>query len=72
MPQMCFSYPPGTGNREAVPPVRDSKICFSYQASAVPPPPESKLCFSYQAGAVPPPPESKLCFSYVVTHCSRY
>ena len=47
MPNMCFSYPPGTGNREAVPPVRDSRICFSYQAGAVPPPPESKLCFSY-------------------------
>ena len=63
MPHMCFSYPPETGNREAVPPVRDSKICFSYHG-AVPPPPESKLCFSYQASAVPPPPESKLCFSY--------
>jgi len=72
MPQMCFSYPPGTGNRETVPPVRESKLCFSYQAGAVPPSPESKICFSYQAGAVLPPPESKLCFSYVVTHRFRY
>jgi hypothetical protein len=72
MPAICFSYPPGTGNREVVAPVRDSKICFSYQAGAVPPPPESKLCFSYQASAVPLPPESKLCFSYTVTHRFRY
>ena len=50
MPHMCFSYPPGTGNREAVPPPPDSKLCFSYQAGAVPPPPESKLCFSYPVG----------------------
>ena len=47
MPNMCFSYPPETGNREPVPPVRDSKICFSYQGGVVQPPPESKLCFSY-------------------------
>ncbi len=72
MPSMCFSYTAGTGNREAVPPVRDSRLCFSYQAGAVQPPPESRLCFSYQAGAVQPPPESKLCFSYTVTHCFRY
>ena len=30
MPKMCFSYPSETGSRGAVPPVRDSKICFSY------------------------------------------
>jgi hypothetical protein len=71
MPKMCFSYPPEIGNREAVPPVRDSKLCFSYQASAVQPPPDSKICFSYQANAVQPPPDSKLCFSYVTSHCFR-
>ena len=71
MPKMCFSYPPEIGNRSVVRPVRDSKLCFSYQADAVQPPPESKLCFSYQADAVQPPPESKLCFSYVTTHCFR-
>jgi hypothetical protein len=83
MPQMCFSYPPGIGSRGAVPPVRGSKICFSYLADV---PPgigsvrDSRLCFSYQAdvplgignrNAVQPPPDSKLCFSYVTTHCFR-
>jgi hypothetical protein len=72
MPKMCFSYPSETGSRSAMPPVRDSKLCFSYQAGAVEPPPESKLCFSYQADAVQSPPDSKLCFSYTVTHCFRY
>jgi hypothetical protein len=47
----CFSYPadvpPDIGNRSVVRPVRDSKLCFSYQANAVQPPPDSKLCFSY-------------------------
>jgi hypothetical protein len=47
MPRMCFSYPPEIGNRNVVRPVRDSKLCFSYQVGAVQPPPESKLCFSY-------------------------
>jgi hypothetical protein len=48
---MCFSYPDdvpqGIGNRSVVRPVRDSKLCFSYQANAVQSPPDSKLCFSY-------------------------
>ena len=47
----CFSYPadvpPDIGNRSVVRPVRDSKLCFSYQANAVQPPPDSKVCFSY-------------------------
>jgi hypothetical protein len=51
MPKMCFSYPADvpqdTGNRSVVRPVRDSKLCFSYQANAVQSPPDSKLCFSY-------------------------
>ena len=76
MPRMCFSYPadvpPDIGNRRVARPVRDSKLCFSYQANAVQPPPDSKLCFSYQANAVQPPPDSKLCFSYTVTHRFRY
>jgi hypothetical protein len=64
-----------------VPPVRGSKICFSYPADVpqgignlgvVRPVRESKICFSYRASAVQPPPESKLCFSYTVTHCFRY
>jgi hypothetical protein len=78
MPQMCFSYPSETGSRGAVPPVRGSKLCFSYTADG---PHDSKVCFSYHADiplgtgnrdAVQPPPESKLCFSYVTTHCFRY
>jgi hypothetical protein len=53
MPYMCFSYPADVpqdiGNRSVARPVRDSKLCFSYQANAVQSPPDSKLCFSYQA-----------------------
>ena len=60
MPQMCFSYPSETGRRDAVPPVRDSKLCFSYHAD-IPP-------GAGHRDAVQPPPESKLCFSYAVTH----
>jgi hypothetical protein len=83
MPQMCFSYPPGIGSRGAVPPVRGSKICFSYLADVpqgIEPVRDSRLCFSYQAdvplgiggrGAVQPPPDSKLCFSYPATNCFR-
>lgn len=64
MPHMCFSYPPGTVNREAVPRVRDSKLCFSYHAD-IP-------LGTVNRDAVEPPPESKLCFSYTVgTHCFR-
>ena len=64
MPQMCFSYPSETGSRGAVPPVRDSKVCFSY--------PRDIPLGTGNRDAVPPPPESKLCFSYVTTHCFRY
>jgi hypothetical protein len=81
MPKMCFSYLPGIENREDVPPIRGSKICFSYPADVpqgignrgvIRPVHDSKLCFSYQASAVQPPPDSKLCFSYITSHCFRY
>lgn len=65
MPHMCFSYPSETGSRGAVPPVRDSKICFSYHAD-IP-------LGTVNRDAVELPPESKLCFSYTVgTNCLRY
>ena len=32
MPYPCFSYPPEVGSLGVVPPVRGSKICFSYPA----------------------------------------
>ena len=65
MPKMCFCYPSETGSRVAVPPVRDSKLCFSYHAD-IP-------LGTGNRDAVEPPPESKLCFSYTVgTHCFRY
>ena len=70
MPKMCFSYPSETENRGAVPPVRGSKLCFSYMADG---PRDSKLCFSYHADiplgagnrdADQPPRDTKICFRY--------
>ena len=58
MPKMCFSYPSAIGDSGALPPVRGSRVCFSYSddvpqdignRGVVRPVHDSKLCFSYQA-----------------------